>query len=154
MLHLRLNTPCLVQWPWNSLTSGALLKGILMMMEGLCNASCSPVTGSHSTCITTNAGVIILIFQLTCSQLHISVYHLSKFRKWNSMFPFFNFRHWVSHSIQDTGGWGEIHAEGWGQIHSISVRGIEALLWRTVTESLGPATALFYPTRHLCCFPC
>lgn len=60
-------------------------------MESLCNASCSPVTGSHSTCITTNTTVILLIFQLICSQLHISVYLLSKLRKWNSMFLFLFF---------------------------------------------------------------
>lgn len=49
MLHLRANTLRLAQWPWNSVTSGALLKVILTMMESLCNASSSPVTGSHST---------------------------------------------------------------------------------------------------------
>lgn len=87
MLHLRVNTLRLVQWPWNSLTSGALLKVILTMMESLCNASSSPVTGSHSTCITINTSVILLIFKLRCSQLHISVQLLSE-ESWIPCFYF------------------------------------------------------------------
>lgn len=48
----------------------------------------------------------------------------------------------------------DTHTEGCGHIHRISVWGIEALHWRTVSEPPGPATAPLYPTRHLCCFPC
>lgn len=65
MLHLPVNTLRLEKWPWNSLTSGALLKVILTMIESLCNASCSPVTGSHCVC-TINNSIILLMFNLRC----------------------------------------------------------------------------------------
>lgn len=89
----------------------------------------------------------------------LSVAHFSSATFWgelNSMFLFFNKIICVMSDSLHLGHWkwGEIHTKGWGQIHRISVWGIEALLWRTVSEPPGSTTALSYPTRHFCCFLC
>lgn len=155
MLHLHINTLCLVHWPWNSLTSGALFKVILTMTESLCKTRCSRLIGSHFTCITSTS-VIVLIFQLKkkkSSQWHISVRLLFRMRKWNSVFPFFSLINKITSISQwvtpGRGGLAGIDTEGW-----ISVRGIEALLWRRVSEPPVHATALLDLTRHFHCFHC
>lgn len=99
MLHFHINTLCLVHWPWNSLTSGALFKVILTMTESLCKTRRSRLIGSHFTCITSTS-VIVLIFQLKkSSQWHISVRLLFRMRKSNSVFPFFSLINKITTSI-------------------------------------------------------
>lgn len=155
MLHLHVNTLCLVHWPWNSLTSGALFKVILTMTESLCKTRRSRLIGSHFTCIT-STNVIVLIFQLKkSSQWHISGCLLFRMRKWNSVFPFFSLINKITTSISQwvtpsrMRGLARIDTESW-----ILVRGIEALFWRTVSEPPGPATALLDLTRRFRCFHC
>lgn len=96
MLHLRVNTLRLVQWAWNSMTSGALLKGIMTMMENFCTA----VTGSHGSCITTNTSIIILIIQLTCTLS--CTFQFTNFPNCGSGIPCFvsliSVTEWVTHS--------------------------------------------------------
>lgn len=91
------------------------------------------------------------MFHLTYSQLHISVCLVSNLRKWNSMFFFFSVFLNTVISITEWLTLSRTHG-GWGQSHRISIRGNWRLLWRVLSDSPEPATALLHRSRYLSCF--